>query len=48
MLCPQMPEALDSLELEFQALVSHLTWVLELNVGPLQKQHMLLPAEPSL
>lgn len=37
---------LDCLELEFQAVLSHLIWVLGLNSCLLQEQYMLSTAEP--
>lgn len=40
--------ALYALELKSQAVVSHLMWIIKLNLGPLQKQHMFLTAKSSL
>lgn len=40
--------ASDSMELELQALVSHLTWVLKPKLGPLEKQFLILTTEPVL
>ena len=39
--------ALDLLELELQAVVSHIVWELEPNLGPMQEQLVLLTTEPS-
>jgi hypothetical protein len=36
---------LDPLELELQAFVSHVTWVLGAKLSPLEEQHMLLTTE---
>lgn len=41
-------KGLDALELELQALMSCLTWVLGPDLGPLGKQHMLFTTEPTL
>jgi hypothetical protein len=40
--------ASDTLELEQQVAMSNLAWVLGTNPSPLEEQHVLLTAEPSL
>jgi hypothetical protein len=51
-MCGGIPEgtnwALDHLELEFHVLMSCLAWVLEPNLGPLEKQHKPSATGPSL
>lgn len=39
--------ALDPLELELQAVLNHLTWFQELNLGSLEERYVLVAAEPS-
>ena len=41
-------KASDSLELESQSVVSHLTWVLGIKLGSSDEQQPLLTTEPSL
>lgn len=43
-----MPEALDPPELQLQALVRGLMWVLEQNSSPVREKYTLLTHEPSL
>ena len=45
---PWRPEASDPWELELQAVVSHLMWVLGTSPGPLQEQPVFFITQPPL
>ena len=43
-----LKKVLDSLELQVQAVISHLTWAVGAELGSSARAHMVLKAEPSL
>lgn len=43
---PKETEELDPIELELQGVVFHLTWLLGIELRPLENQYMLLICEP--